>query len=138
MSINIAQLAGRAINKAWALAAGELTPCTVRDLPTFTHDTATGADVVSAWGVEVTTGGDGEPMRAFMWMKEASEDGQAPKDWAGSMRSGIQKAIVRRSDLPGVAELTTAAELVVGSNVWKVSRTQSPPGGAIFILDLQK
>lgn len=137
--MNIAALAIRALNKAWGLIADQLTACTVRDVPTFMRETTTGTDIVSDWAVEVSTDADGASMRAFFYEKaqrEQSSEGPSSGDIL-RVPSTVQMAVLRRSDLPGVDALSTAAELVVDAVVWKVSAVSMPPGGAVFILTLQ-
>ncbi len=126
--MNIAAIAAAGVDKAWATIASELTAVTLRDGPTTSYDATTDITSPTTWAASVA-------LDVFFWDDKKKENEPA-KD--GPVTARNRMALIRRSDCPTITEITAKAELLEGAVVWKVTHTDTPPGGAIFILTLRQ
>lgn len=128
--MDIRAIAAAGVNKAWGLIASELKACTLRCLPSSAYTAATDT-TVTTWGKSVA-------LSAFIYGEKDEEKEATTADEINTQeRKQVALALIRVSDCDN-ADPNDQSELVEGATVWKVQAVQRPPGGAIFILDLQR
>jgi hypothetical protein len=129
MALDIPALAKGGVDTAWSVIQSVLSDCTLRMNPSGVYDSAADTSAIT-WGATIPN------LKAFLWDDKNLEKPATKTDELGRNILGITKrALLRSADIAN-AVVTTSAELDEGAITWYVTGVDTPPGGAIVILDL--
>lgn len=129
--MDIPAIARAGVNTAWKNAASVLsTVAILRDEPTTTQEPVTEVETTT-WGKTITTDEAGGPLKALLY---SAKEKRQPANGDATVPRIDQMALLRAVDLPGIAKLSTKAELVIGGTVWHILEADAPPGGAIHVV----
>lgn len=131
-ALDIPALAKTNLDLAWGLVESVLSDVVVRLNPSGPYDPATDSQAIT-WGSTI------EDIKGFLWADKNLEKTSSTQDDHGRKLEGITKKCLLRAADVGNVEIDTSAEIEEGGLVtWYVSGVDTPPGGAIIILDLYR